>query len=161
MFRQLFIINKTNIMKPIKMNFFAYLTSFIVVLSLSSCAVKSHFLTSTILPAAQGTVQVKIDDNKNYLIKIELSNLSPSTRLTPPKEAYVVWMVNVDNAINNLGQLNSSTSFMSKNLDASFETVSASKPYKIMITAENDVSTQYPSFSEVILTTSILNVKDR
>lgn len=148
-------------MKPIKMNFFAYLTSFIVVLSLSSCAVKSHFLTSTILPAAQGTVQVKIDDNKNYLIKIELSNLSPSTRLTPPKEAYVVWMVNVDNAINNLGQLNSSTSFMSKNLDASFETVSASKPYKIMITAENDVSTQYPSFSEVILTTSILNVKDR
>lgn len=161
MFRQLFIINKINIMKPIKMNFFAYLTSFIVVLSLSSCAVKSHFLTSTILPAAQGTVQVKIDDNKNYLIKIELSNLSPSTRLTPPKEAYVVWMVNVDNAINNLGQLNSSTSFMSKNLDASFETVSASKPYKIMITAENDVSTQYPSFSEVILTTSILNVKDR
>lgn len=148
-------------MKPIKMNFFAYLTSFIVVLSLSSCAVKSHFLTSTILPAAQGTVQVKIDDNKNYLIKIELSNLSPSTRLTPPKEAYVVWMVNVDNAINNLGQLNSSTSFMSKNLDASFETVSASKPYKIMITAENDVSTQYPSFSEVILTTDILNVKDR
>lgn len=161
MFRHLFIINKKNIMKPIKMNFFAYLTSFIVVLSLSSCAVKSHFLTSTILPAAQGTVQVKIDDNKNYLIKIELSNLSPSTRLTPPKEAYVVWMVNVDNAINNLGQLNSSTSFMSKNLDASFETVSASKPYKIMITAENDVSTQYPSFSEVILTTSILNVKDR
>ncbi|HRZ97849.1 MAG TPA: hypothetical protein P5084_09840 [Paludibacter sp.] len=148
-------------MKPIKMNFIAYLTSIIVLLSFSSCAVKSHFLNSEIAPAAQGTVQVKIDKNKNYLIKIELSNLSPSTRLTPPKEAYVVWMVNVDNAINNLGQLNSTTNFMSKNLDASFETVSASKPYKIMITAENDVSTQYPSLSEVILTTGILNVKDR
>ncbi len=143
------------------MNFIAYLTSIIVLLSFSSCAVKSHFLNSEIAPAAQGTVQVKIDKNKNYLIKIELSNLSPSTRLTPPKEAYVVWMVNVDNAINNLGQLNSTTNFMSKNLDASFETVSASKPYKIMITAENDVSTQYPSLSEVILTTGILNVKDR
>jgi len=148
-------------MKPIKMNFIAYLTSIFVLLSFSSCAVKSHFMTSTIVPAAQGTVQVKIDKNKNYLIKIELSNLSPSTRLTPPKEAYVVWMVNVDNAINNLGQLNSTTNFMSKSLDASFETVSASKPYKIMITAENDVSTQYPSFSDLILTTGILNVKDR
>jgi len=148
-------------MKTTQTSIFAYLLSIILIFSVSSCAVKSHFLTSTIVPAAQGIVQVKIDDNKNYLIKIELSNLSPSTRLTPPKEAYVVWLVNVDNAINNLGQLNSTTSFMSKSLDASFETVSASKPYKIMITAENNVSTQYPSFSDLILTTGILNVKDR
>ena len=148
-------------MKTTQTSIFAYLLSIILIFSVSSCAVKSHFLTSTIVPAAQGIVQVKIDDNKNYLIKIELSNLSPSTRLTPPKEAYVVWLVNVDNAINNLGQLNSTTSFMSKSLDASFETVSASKPYKIMITAENDVSTQYPSFSDLILTTGILHVKDR
>lgn len=148
-------------MKATKTTIFAYLLSFIVIFSVSSCAVKNHFQTSTILPAAQGIVQVKVDNNKNYLIKIELSNLSPSTRLTPPKAGYVVWMVTVDNAINSLGQLNTSTTFMSKSLDASFETVSASKPYKIMITAENDVSTQYPSFSDVILTTGILNVKDR
>jgi len=147
-------------MKTTKTILFSLLASIILILSVSSCAVKSHFLTSTVLPAAQGTVEVKIDNNNNYLIKIELSNLSPSTRLTPPREAYVVWMVTDNNAINNLGQLNSTTKFMSKDLSASFETVSASKPYKIFITAENDPGTQYPNYSEVILTTNNLNVKD-
>ncbi|MDO9152940.1 MAG: hypothetical protein Q7U47_04405 [Paludibacter sp.] len=148
-------------MKTTKITFLAYLTSFIVILSLSSCAVKARFLTSIIVPAAQGTVQIKIDDNKNYLIKIKLSNLAPSTRLSPPKEAYVVWLITDNNNAKNLGQLNSTTNFMSKNLDATFETVSAFKPFKIIITAENDISIQYPSFSEIILTTGNLNVKDR
>ena len=148
-------------MKTTKTSIFAILASLILLLSVSSCAVKSNFLTSTVLPAAQGTVLVKIDNNNNYLIKIELSNLSPSTRLTPPREGYVVWMVTDDNAVNNLGQLNSSKKFMASNLDAYFETVSASKPYKIFITAENDVSIQYPTYADVILTTDNLNVKDR
>ena len=148
-------------MKTTKTPIFAILASLILLLSVSSCAIKSNFLTSTVLPAAQGTVLVKIDNNNNYLIKIELSNLSPSTRLTPPREGYVVWMVTDDNAVNNLGQLNSSKKFMASNLDAYFETVSASKPYKIFITAENDVSIQYPTYADVILTTDNLNVKDR
>ena len=63
-------------MKTTKTILFSLLASIILILSVSSCAVKSHFLTSTVLPAAQGTVQVKIDNNNNYLIKIELSNLS-------------------------------------------------------------------------------------
>lgn len=148
-------------MKTTKTSIFAILASLILLLSVSSCAIKSNFLTSTVLPAAQGTVQFKIDNNNNYLIKIELSNLSPSNRLTPPREGYVVWMVTDDNAVNNLGQLNSSKKFMASNLDAYFETVSASKPYKIFITAENDVSIQYPTYADVILTTDNLNVKDR
>jgi len=148
-------------MKTTKITIFAILASVVLILLVSSCAVKSQFQTSTVLPAAQGTVQVKIDNNNNYLIKIELSNLSPSTRLTPPREGYVVWMATDNNEINNLGQLNSSKKFMASNLDAYFETVSASKPYKIFITAENDVSTQYPTYADVILTTDNLNVKDR
>ncbi len=148
-------------MKTTKTTLFAFLASVILILMVSSCAVKSHFLTSAVLPAAQGTVQVTLDKNNNYQIKIELVNLSPSTRLTPPREGYVVWMVTDDNAENNLGQLNSSTKFMSNNLSASFETVSASKPVKIYITAENDISTQYPSYGDVILTTNNLNVKSR
>ncbi|MHB9055943.1 MAG: hypothetical protein ACYC2P_07315 [Paludibacteraceae bacterium] len=148
-------------MKTTKRTIYALLASVMLILSVSSCAVKSHFLTSAVLPAAQGTVQVSIDKNNNYLIKIELENLSPSTRLTPPRVGYVVWMVTDNNAVNNLGQLNSNTKFMSNNLSASFETVSASKPYKIFITSEDDVSTQYPTYSDVILTTNNLNIKSR
>ena len=143
----------------LKLTCLACAVSVMFIFSMSSCAVKTHFLTSKIVPAAQGTVQVKVDNNKNYVIKIEISNLSPSTRLTPPSNAYVVWSVGNDNSAQNLGQLNSSDNFMSKNLNAKFETVSASKPIKIVITAENDPSVQYPSFSEVILTTEYLNLK--
>lgn len=146
--------------KKLKLTGFAYLASAILFFSMSSCAMKTHFLTSKIVPAAQGTVQVTVDNNKNYVIKIEISNLSPSSRLTPPSNAYVVWLVTNDDIAKNLGQLNSSDNFMSKNLNAKFETVSGTKPMKIVITAENDPTAQYPSFSEVVLTTDYLNFKN-
>ncbi len=124
--------------------------------SISSSAAKASFLTSTVAPAAQGTVTVKQDGNKNYVIKIKISNLSPSTRLTPPMKAYIVWMVAADNSIKNLGQLNTPEKFMSRNLKASFETVSGIKPVKIFITAENEVNVQYSEFSTLVLTTDYL-----
>lgn len=146
--------------KNLKLTGLVVLASVILLFSMSSCAMKTHFLTSKIVPAAQGTVQVKIDKNKNYVIKIEISNLSPSSRLNPPSNAYVVWLVTNDDIVKNLGQLNSSDDFMSKNLSADFETVSGNKPMKIVITAENDPGAQYPSFSEVVLTTAYLNIKN-
>ncbi|NDP22324.1 MAG: hypothetical protein GZ091_14770 [Paludibacter sp.] len=132
------------------------ITSITVSLSMSSCATKTPFLTSTVIPAAQGTVQVKKDANKNYVITIELSNLAPSTRLTPPMTAYVVWLVTADNMNKNLGQVNTSTNFMSNKLNAKFETVSGIKPTKIFITAENEASVEYPSYNSLILTTDYL-----
>ncbi len=129
------------------------------VILMSSCAVKTPFLTSAVVPAAQGTVQVKNDKNKNYVIKIEIKNLSPSNRLTPPSLAYVIWAIANDNSTQNLGQINSSDDFMASDLSISFETVSSLKPSKIVITAENDPSVQNPSFSQVILTTDFLKVK--
>jgi hypothetical protein len=51
----------------------------------------------------------------------------------------------------NIGQINSSSGMLSSRLKASFETVSSTKPSKIFITAEDDVSAQYPG--QVILTT--------
>jgi hypothetical protein len=145
--------------KPFKLISFASLACLILVVSLNSCALKTHFLTSTVVPAAQGTVQVKKDKNENYAIKIEISNLSPSTRLSPPKNVYVVWLVSSDNNAQNLGQLNSSESFMSNNLGATFETVTGLRPTKIMITAEDSPQVQYPSFAAVILTTDFLSIK--
>jgi hypothetical protein len=145
--------------KNFKSTCLACVASVIFILSMSSCAVKTHFLTSEIVPAAQGIVIVKTDKNDNYVIAVKISNLSPSNRLTPPREAYVVWMIKNDNSVLNLGQLNSSDNFMSNNLDASFETVSSSRPSKIVVTAENQADIQYPSFSELILTTSQIELK--
>lgn len=145
--------------KSFKLSMLSVAASAVFVFSLSSCASKTHFLTSTVVPAAQGTVEVKTDRNKNYVIEIDITNLSPSTRLSPPSNAYVVWLIAADNSAQNLGQLNSSDRFMSKSLDAEFKTVTGIRPAKIMITAENDPQVQHPSFSEVILATDFLNLK--
>jgi hypothetical protein len=119
----------------------------------TSCASKVSFLTSPVVPAAQGTVKVKKDNNKNYNIAIELNNLAEPDRLQPSKKTYVVWMDTDDNVAKNIGQINSSTGFLSNKLKASFETVSSVKPHKIFITAEDDGNIQHPG-SMVVLTTN-------
>jgi len=119
----------------------------------ASCAQKVNFLISTVTPAAQGSVKVKKDSNKNYRIKIHIVDLAEPARLSPPKSTYVVWMVTDENAPKNIGQIKTSTALFSNKLKADFESVSVAKPTKIFITAENDASIQY-MYSEMILTTN-------
>lgn len=125
----------------------------LMILVLASCARKMTFLTSSIVPAARGDVKVKKDNNSNYVIKIKLTNLAEVKRLEPSRHAYVVWMESDGSEIKNLGQINSSSSMLSKTLKASFETVSSSRPSKIFITAEDEASVLSPG-SMVILSTS-------
>ena len=131
-----------------------FLINFVImsIFLFSSCARKINFLTSQVVPAARGYVKVKKDNNKNYLIQIELSNLAEVERLQPANQTYVVWMVSEEEKTKNLGRLNSSSSFLSSKLKASLETISTLKPTKIFITTEDDANVQYPS-GHVILST--------
>ena len=115
-------------------------------------AKKVGFLSSSIVPAARGYVKVKRDINENYLIQVKISNLAEVNRLQPSKQTYVVWMITDREITVNIGQINSSTTFLSTKLKASFKKVSVSKPIKIFITAEEDAITQIPN-EQVILTT--------
>ena len=124
----------------------------ILLIVLDSCATNVKFLTSSVVPAARGTVKVKMDKNKNYAIDLTLSDLAEVSRLEPSKSTYIVWMVTNQEITKNIGQLNSSKGFMSKRLKGSFKTVSSDKPTKIYITAENDPNIQYPG-NMVVLTT--------
>jgi hypothetical protein len=119
---------------------------------MASCSKKIPFLTSSVVPAARGSVEVKNDKNKNYVIKIHLSNLAEVKRLQPSKQTYVIWMDSDQQSSKNIGQMNSSTKGMQKNLRASFQTVSSSKPNKIFVTAEDDANIQYPGTQIVIST---------
>lgn len=129
-----------------------FLAAAILLLSLDACVTKEKFLTSPVVPAAEGTVKVKKDKNDNYVINIELVNLAEPERLQPPMKVYNVYVVSKHDVIKKMGRISSSTSLFSNQLKASFETVSTLKPIKIFIMAENDVSNQYPD-SKVILTT--------
>lgn len=129
------------------------ITIAMVGLLLSACAKKIAFQTSTIVPAARGDVKVKKDNNSNYAIKVFIRNLAEVKRLSPPKTAYIVWMETDQQPAKNIGKIDSDNKMFSNKLKASFESVSPTKPTKIFITAEDDVSTQYPSY-QIILTTN-------
>jgi hypothetical protein len=129
-----------------------FLVGIMNIFLITSCSQKIAFQSSSVVPAAEGTVKIKKDNNENYTIKIELINLTTPDRLQPPMNTYVVWMESDQAYVKNIGQINSSTNFLSNRLKSSFETVSSIKPTKIFITAENDGTVQYPG--TLVLTTA-------
>ncbi len=133
-------------------NISLFLLGIMTMFLFESCSSKIAFQTSSVVPAAEGTVKVKKDNNENYTIQVELANLSEPGRLQPAMNTYVVWMETDEAYVKNIGQINSSTNFLSKRLKSSFETVSSIKPTKIFITAEDDGTVQYPGTK--ILTTA-------
>jgi hypothetical protein len=137
---------------PLILLFLSVTTSFLM----TSCSSKAVFQTSSIIPAARGYVKVKQDRDQNYLIQVKLDYLSEAERLDPPKKTYVIWMESSKNATRNIGQINSSTGFMSNNLKADFQTTSSYKPERIYITAEDDGTVTYPG-PIIVLTTG--NIK--
>lgn len=124
----------------------------VLIFSTEASAKKIKFLTSQVVPAARGYAKIKHDSNKNTVVAIKISNLSEVTRLDPSRLFYIVWMVTDEGITKNIGKIDSSSGFLSKQLKASFETVTSFQPMQFFITAENDASSQYPD-SQVILTT--------
>lgn len=120
--------------------------------SFTSCSQKIAFQNSTVVPAAQGIVTIKKDNNKNYAIKIKISNLAEVQRLQPAKNVYVVWIETEENRIKNIGQIKSNTGFISSKLKASFETVTSFQPTKVFITAEENQDVIYPGYQMVLTT---------
>ena len=132
--------------------FFAALFAALIVFSFGSCSKKISFMNSTVAPAARGDVKVSRDHNRNYVVNLDIFNLAESTRLTPSRSVYVVWLMFNDATVKNVGQIKSTTGFLNKNLKASFTAISATKPTKVFITAEDDGSVQNPA-SQVVLST--------
>src|SRR5689334_1558213 len=112
------MINKGFMMNPESFNkkvgiFYLVAVVFTVCVVLASCARKIHFNTSNVVPAAQGTVKVKKDDNNNYSIQMNVKNLATPGRLQPPKSVYVVWVESAGRSAQNLGQMKTSSGMFS------------------------------------------------
>jgi len=119
----------------------------IFMLTLQSCAKKIAFTNSSVVPAAEGTVKIKKDNNNNNVIKLDITYLAKPDRLTPPKKVYVVWVTNQDGITQNVGRIISNNG-----LKASFETTTPFKPVKVFITAEDNGLLQYPGYTKVLET---------
>lgn len=145
-------------MKSIKINhssrnlfFVAILLPFIFILS--SCGTsKMAFQTSSVVPSAEGSVKVKKDNNKNYSVDLKVIRLANAEKLSPPKKMYIVWMNTAQDGVKKVGQLNTSSSLLSKTLKSSLKTTVPYEPTGFFITAEDDADVFAPS-GQVVLHT--------
>jgi hypothetical protein len=144
---------KTNAANTRKRNILLTIASLILALAFGSCSQKANFLVSSVVPAAKGKVTVSKTKNENYDINIQLTDLADPSRLQPAKALYVVWMETGGNPTQNIGQIKTSSGFLSSNMKSSFQTTSSSRPSKIFITAEDDPTVRYPD-GVVVLTTA-------
>lgn len=132
-----------------------FLTALLVVGLLSlfdSCVTKTSFLASSVLPAAQGYARVSRDNDQNYVIQIHVSDLAELDKLQNSNRSYVAWMETNKGINKNLGELKSSSNFLSKQLKASLKTSSPHKPIRIFITTEDRIYVQKPD-TKVLLST--------
>ena len=118
----------------------------------TACAQKITFLNSAVVPSAEGTIAIKKGNNNNYNIDLNVKRLAEPSRLTPPKNVYVVWMETAERGVQNIGQLSTSTSTFSNMLSSSLKTVSPHKPTGFFITAEDDAEGNYPGMTVVLKT---------
>lgn len=123
-------------------------TGLCLAIALNACTPKMSFTTSSVVPAASGTINVKKDKNENYTLAVNVQNLAESKNLTPAKDTYLVWMKQGDNSVKKLGQLNPS----GKTLTASLNATAVAKPQEVFITAEDNADILYPA-GQTILTT--------
>jgi hypothetical protein len=128
---------------------------FALAFSSGTYAQRTDFLVSAVVPTARGYVDIHKDVNKNYVIKVQVSDLTEVKKLVPSKQTYIVWMITEQTITKNLGQINNLNGFFTKKLKDSIETVSPFKPIKVFITTEYESNVQYPSAQIVLSTQNI------
>ena len=134
--------------------------SLLTILLICSCTVREKsinekFLSSTVVPEAEGTVQAKKDKNNNYKINVTIFNLAEPDKIEPAKKYYIVWIETNGNQVKNMGQIKTSKGKLTSALKASFETVTPFRPIKVIISAEDNIDAAQPG-DQVILTTDRL-----
>ena len=143
---------KTSFFKSDTSNVLLLFSMLCIVIVFASCARKMTFAASRVAPAAEGHVKIKKDKNNNYSINLKVKNLADPRRLTPSRRTYIVWMETQRDGTRNIGNLRTSSAFLSKTLKSSLSTVTPYKPTGFFITAENSESPTYPNGEVVIRT---------
>ncbi len=96
-------------------------------------------------PAARCTIHLHVGDNGNTEMDMKAESLAPPSALTPPKNAYLVWIQPPDAEPHNLGQI-----APDKNEKAELKTETPNKRFKIFITAENQAQVKSPEGPTVL-----------
>lgn len=120
------------------------ITLLAILFLIASCANISKFPVSSVIPAADIQVQRQHDKNGNSKITIKAKNMAGVERLTPPRTAYVAWIVSEKDGVRNIGQLKNKNAGM-----AELETLVPFNFTEVFITAEDVVDASYPNGVEI------------
>ena len=115
-----------------------------LILSVAAWAGEIPLVASSIVTAASGKVSYEHDRNGNIKLQIQTKNLASPERLTPGKNAYVVWIEPRDGQPQNAGVLK-----VNNDLDGSFSTTTPSKAFDIKVTAEDSPTVSQPTGPEI------------
>jgi hypothetical protein len=115
-----------------------------VILLLTACGTTYHFPTSNTTPAADISLEINQNDQKNYCIELTAKNLAAPSRLSPPRENYSVWIITETGLTKNLGQLS-----IENAEKVTFKTTTPFKVKEIFITAENTHNNSVPAGTEI------------
>ena len=98
-----------------------------------------EMMAGNLNPAARGTIHLHTGDNGNTEMDVKTDSMAPPSSLSPPKNAYVVWIQPPDDAPQNLGQMT-----VDKDQKAGLKTATAYKRFKLFITAEDQAQLKSP-----------------
>jgi len=98
------------------------------------------------VPAASGEVGVQADkSNGNMKVDVKVDHLAQPANLTPPENAYVVWIRPSGEEAHKQGSLG-----IDKNLKGELKLVTTSKNFDVFITAEQSISVTAPSGVQIL-----------
>ncbi|QSS96920.1 hypothetical protein [Psychroflexus sp. ALD_RP9] len=132
-----------------KRNFF--LLSLVCILGFSSCSTKVEFPVSEVVPSAEATAKISKDDNDNFLVEVDINNLTKPERLSPKRKFYVLWAETAQGSVN-LGQIKVKESTFSSSLYAEIKASLALKPTRLVISAEDQLNRNSPSTFTILET---------
>lgn len=100
------------------------------------------------VPAASGTVHAQRDkDNGNTRLDIKVNHLARPANLSPPATTYIVWIRPSEGDAVKQGAIG-----VDKNLNGELHTVTVSKNFDVIVTAEQSESVTVPASMQVLHT---------
>jgi hypothetical protein len=107
-----------------------------------------HMTASSIVPGA--TAELQVDKEKNGDIKVELkaNHLAKPGRLTPSANSYVVWFQQEGSQPQSQGELR-----IGDDLKGELKSTTTLLDFKVLVTAETDSQTKFPSEQVVLRAT--------
>jgi hypothetical protein len=106
---------------------------------------EDRLINTGVAPAAEGKVITSTDRNGNTQVEVQVKHLATPQKLTPPRQAYLIWVQPRGKAPELLGVLR-----VNDKLEGSLTATTPYKVFDISVTAEDTPHPEAPSDTVVL-----------